>query len=155
MQSPINETRLRQAVNLSLLQSLVDSSFKFCLVGNNIPQDVIQALSVAIQQNSDRQVTFEEHRLKTEALTRELEMVEERKRQEVCISYFCNKIESQPYLDDASLLLTVAYNFCKLCTLLNTVSAIYNSCHSTVPCLHCHWVLRHCFKILHFICYAQ
>lgn len=43
----------------------------------------MQALSVAIQQNSDRQVTFEEHRLETEALTRELEMVEERKRQEV------------------------------------------------------------------------
>ena len=56
-----------------------------CLVGNNIPQDILQALTVAIQQNSDRQVTFEEHRLKTEALTRELEMVQEHKRMEVCI----------------------------------------------------------------------
>ena len=56
-----------------------------CLVGNNIPQDILQALTVAIQQNSDRQVTFEEHRLKTEALTRELEMFQEHKRMEVCI----------------------------------------------------------------------
>ena len=63
------------------------SVFHLCFVGNNIPQDIMQALSVAIQQNSDRQVTFEEHRIKTEALTRELEMVQERKRQEVCIMY--------------------------------------------------------------------
>ena len=58
-----------------------------CFVGNNIPQDIVNALSVAIQQNSDRQVTFEEHRLKTEALTRELEIVEEHKRAEVCIDW--------------------------------------------------------------------
>ena len=52
--------------------------------GNNIPQDIVQALSVAIQQNSDRQVAFEEHQAQTEALTRELEMTQEKKRQEVC-----------------------------------------------------------------------
>lgn len=52
-------------------------------VGNNIPHDIVNALSVAIQQNSDRQATFEEHRQKTEVLTRELEMVHERKQQEV------------------------------------------------------------------------
>ena len=51
--------------------------------GNNIPHDIVNALSVAIQQNSDRQVTFEEHRQKYEALTRELEMAQERKQQEV------------------------------------------------------------------------
>lgn len=51
--------------------------------GNNIPPDIMQALSVAVQQNNDRQVTFEEHRIKTEALTRELEMVHESKRLEV------------------------------------------------------------------------
>lgn len=56
-----------------------------CVLGNNIPQDIVHALSVAIQQNSDRQVTFEEHRAKTEALTRELEMVQELKQQEVRI----------------------------------------------------------------------
>lgn len=53
------------------------------LTGNNIPPDIMQALSVAVQQNNDRQVTFEEHRIKTEALTRELEMVHESKRMEV------------------------------------------------------------------------
>lgn len=53
------------------------------LTGNNIPQDIVHALSVAIQQNSDRQVTFEEHQAKTEALTRELEMVQELKHREV------------------------------------------------------------------------
>lgn len=53
------------------------------LTGNNIPPDIMQALSVAVQQNNDRQVTFEEHRIKTEALTRELEMVHESKRLEV------------------------------------------------------------------------
>ena len=56
--------------------------------GNNIPHDIVNALSVAIQQNSDRQVTFEEHRQKTEALTRELEMAQERKQQEVWIHLF-------------------------------------------------------------------
>lgn len=58
-------------------------SLKIC-TGNNIPQDIVQALSVAIQQNSDRQVAFEEHQAQTEALTRELEMTQEKKRQEVC-----------------------------------------------------------------------
>lgn len=53
------------------------------LSGNNIPQDIVHALSVAIQQNSDRQVTFEEHQAKTEALTRELEIIQELKHQEV------------------------------------------------------------------------
>ena len=56
--------------------------------GNNIPHDIVNALSVAIQQNSDRQVTFEEYRQKTEALTRELETAQERKQQEVWIHLF-------------------------------------------------------------------
>lgn len=102
MKSPINELGCNQQLTSAFYNLLLILHLNFVLSGNNIPQDIIQALSVAIQQNSDRQVTFEEHRLKTEALTRELEMVEECKRQEVCISYFCNKIESQPYLDDAS-----------------------------------------------------
>lgn len=63
----------------------VDWLFCVSWVGNNIPQDIIHALSVAIQQNNDRQVTFEEHRARTEALTRELEMTQELKQQEVCI----------------------------------------------------------------------
>ena len=60
-----------------------DKLFCFSCIGNNIPQDIVHALSVTIQQNSDRQVTFEEHQAKTEALTRELEMVQELKHQEV------------------------------------------------------------------------
>ena len=97
MHSPKNETLLQveKSTSSTFLKCLVDSSFKFCLVGNNIPQDIIQALSVAIQQNNDRQVTFEEHRLKTEALTRELEMAEERKRQEVCTACLIFAIKLQ------------------------------------------------------------
>lgn len=51
--------------------------------GNNIPQDIVRAVAIAIKQNIDREVLYEEQRAQTEMMNRELQKVEELKKKEV------------------------------------------------------------------------
>lgn len=51
--------------------------------GNNIPQDILKAVSVATKQNADRQILDEEHRNRTEMMAKELEKAENLKMKEV------------------------------------------------------------------------